>query len=103
MKKLILIFLFVSVVLPGCEMEYKETEAKIIDLKIENGNYRALVEYYVEDVRYTDEFEITSERSINDSITTPHPGITFNILYDPSNPKKNRIDFKEKIKYLDNQ
>lgn len=101
MKKLVLIFLCLSVVLLGCKDPYKETEAKIIDMKIENGNYKALVEYYVEDIRYTDEFEITSERIINDSITTPHPGIMFNILYDPRNPKRNKIDFNVKIKYVE--
>jgi hypothetical protein len=103
MKKLMLIFLCVGVVLPGCEKQYKETEAKIIDLKIENGNYKALVEYYVDDVRYTDEFAITSERIINDSITTPHPGITFSILYDPANPQENKIDFNVKIKYQESE
>ena len=101
MKKLIFIFLCISVTFPGCRKQYEETEAKIIDLKIENGEYKATVEYYVNDVRYTDEFEISSERIINDSISTPHPGLTFSILYDPANPKRNEIDFNVKIRYLE--
>ncbi len=101
MKKLLLVFLSLGIALTGCKNQYKETEAKIIDLKIENGDYKAMVEYYVDDVRYTDEFKISSEQIITDSISTPHPGLVFSILYDPANPKKNKIDFNVKIMYLE--
>jgi len=101
MKKLLIILFYLTIGLTGCKNQYLETEAKIIDLKIENGDYKATVEYYVEDVRYTDEFKISSERIISDSISTPHPGLTFNILYDPANPQRNKIDFKVKIKYVE--
>jgi len=103
MKKLLFIFLSLSISLASCKNQYQETEAKIIDIKIEDGNYKALVEYYVDDVRYTDEFDISSEQIIADSISTPHAGLVFSILYDPSNPKKNKIDFKVKMRYQESE
>ena len=100
MKKLIVILFCRCVGLHGYNSHYKETEAKIIDLKIENGNYTAEVEDYVNNVRYIDEFEIISGRIINDSISKPHSGITFTILYHPSDPQRNKIDFNVKANYL---
>jgi hypothetical protein len=98
--KQILIIFYLSISVLSCQNQrYETTEAKIIELNIEDGEYQAIVEYFVDDIRYTDQFDISAERLMEDSISTPHPGITFTILYDPDNPQRNIIDYKVKIKY----
>ncbi len=98
-KQFFIIFYFGIWVLSCQNPHYETTEAKIIELNIEDGDYHATVEYYADDIRYTDQFDISADRLIEDSISTPHPGITFTILYDSDNPKRNIIDYQVKIKY----
>lgn len=100
-KQIYIIFYLGSWVLSCQNPHYETTEAKIIELKIEDGDYQATIEYYANDIRYTDQFDISVDRLMDDSISTPHPGITFTILYDSDNPKNNIIDYQVKIKYME--
>jgi polyisoprenoid-binding protein YceI len=85
----------------ACKPEYQRTIATITDLKIEGDKFNASLEYVVDSVRYTDQFSITIDQMTTDSISTPHPGITFEILYNPENPKQNVIEFRVKPEYLE--
>jgi hypothetical protein len=84
----------------ACKPEYQRTTATITDLKIEGDKFNASIEYVVDSVRYTDQFSIAIDQMITDSISTPHPGITFEILYNPENPKQNVIEFRVKPEYI---
>jgi hypothetical protein len=73
--------------------------ATITDLKMEDGVNKVSIEYFVDSVRYTSEFSITTAELIEDSISMPHPGLTFEIFYNPDNPTENRVEFNLKPVY----
>lgn len=92
-------FLLALLICAACNTDYQRTTATITDLKIEGGVNKASIEYFVDSVRYTGEFSITTEKMIEDSISMPHPGLTFEILYNPKNPAENKIEFNVKPVY----
>ena len=92
-------FLVMLVLGVACQPEYQKTTATITDLKIEGEVNKATIEYFVDSVRYTDAFSITTEKLVEDSISMPHPGLTFEILYNPKDPSLNKIDFRVKPVY----
>lgn len=105
MNKNSIVFVFVLIILfvGGCSGDYVKTEATIIDLKVnypDQGVHTATIEYFVDGVRYTDEFEISVETLVTDSISTPAPGTKFEILYNIANPEETKIDFREKPTYV---
>ena len=86
----------------SCKPDYKVVEATIIDLKTDTpsqGVFTATVEYFVDSVRYTGQFEVKIMDMVEDSISTPAPGIKFDIMYNPENPSENEIEFNVKAIY----
>ncbi len=86
----------------ACASKYQPTEATITNLEIVNtpGNgeshFIVSVEYAVEGETCSDQFKMNMSRMVEDSLSTPAPGIRFQILYNPKNPRDNKIDFNVK-------
>ncbi len=99
------IILYILLLLLGnaCAGEYAKAEATIIDLKSnypDPGIYTATLEYTIDGINYTGEFEISVETLVRDSISTPVPGTKFEILYNRNDPTNTKIDFQVKPTYI---
>ena len=100
--KYLSLLLLTAVISLGCTPDYQVTQATITALETnydEAGNFRATIEYSVDKQTYTDYFEIHMMKLVEDSLSTPAPGIVFDIKYNPRDPKENKIDFQVKANY----
>lgn len=92
---------FALLVLCACSTEYKATEASITGLEIVNSNdmnshFIVTIEYKVDGNTYSDKFKLNQSKLVEDDLSTPHPGLTFNIEYNTANPQKNKINYQVK-------
>ncbi|HMP99656.1 MAG TPA: hypothetical protein PKC24_07735 [Cyclobacteriaceae bacterium] len=93
-------------VLTACSTEYKTTEASITELEIvnsadNNSHFMVSIEYTVDGKQYTDKFKVYQRELVEDELSTPHPGIKFDIQYNTANPNKNKIKYQVKAKPAD--
>lgn len=100
-------FALAFLALIACSTKYKTTEATITDLEIVNSNnmeshFLVTIEYTVGGTKYLDQFKVYQYETVEDDLSTPHPSIKFDILYNPSNPKQNKINYQVKAKRLNN-